>query len=297
MSVRPRAQFRYTTDGEEHDFRIRRARLTFGGHMFGKENSFKLELGLSPNDLGSSEKGLSKTPIYDFYADFRHFKYARIMVGQYKIPFSRQRVISSGNLQLVDRSIANDEFNLDRQNGVTLYTKQDNYRYYVGFYTGTGRDSGAFELSEAIAIARFEFLPLGKCDDYKEGVSGDAEMCVSIGAGYANRNLDTHIGTADYVIKVFDTSLFSDLYARHDDSGFSHGGSVQVGHQLPFLPFELAGRYGWVVPVDGKVRREYGVGASYYLHRHSIKLQSDFFRLDDGIKADDRFRVQLQTAF
>ena len=43
-----------------------------------------------------------------------------IKFGQGKLPGNRERVISSGNLQLVDRSRLNSRYNIDRDVGFTL---------------------------------------------------------------------------------------------------------------------------------------------------------------------------------
>ena len=60
-------------------------------------------------------------------------------------------MISSGNLQLVDRSIANREFTLDRDVGIELRSKdflgKGWFRYFVGVFTGEGHSS--FEFNDA----------------------------------------------------------------------------------------------------------------------------------------------------
>ena len=63
---------------------------------------------------------LRESPLLSYYLEFDYLRDLTVRVGQYKIPFSRQRVISSGNQQMVDRSIANGEFNLDRDIGIDI---------------------------------------------------------------------------------------------------------------------------------------------------------------------------------
>ena len=56
LTTRLRAQMRYTLEQEagelSHGFQLRRARLMFSGHVFGKDNAFKFELAVSPKDIG-----------------------------------------------------------------------------------------------------------------------------------------------------------------------------------------------------------------------------------------------------
>ena len=75
MVTRLRAQQRYTLTEEEgdisHGFQLRRARLMFKGNVFGKDNSYKFELAVSPKDIGLTSAGtISKTPLQDWYFHF-----------------------------------------------------------------------------------------------------------------------------------------------------------------------------------------------------------------------------------
>jgi phosphate-selective porin OprO and OprP len=206
LNVRPRAQFLYIFDTDfdvepealpdaSHSLQLRRARLAMTGHMFGPRHYFKMELAFSPRDLGMKDGVPTQTPLLDLYSEFRYFRDINLRVGQYKVPFSRQRVISSGNLQMVDRTLANGEFNLDRDVGADLRSKNlfgwDLFRYYVGVYAGEGRD--AFQPIEwntdlhFMSLARAEFVPHGECDDYTESdfVEDRRRPCLSLGLAHA----------------------------------------------------------------------------------------------------------------
>jgi hypothetical protein len=93
-----------------NDVAIRRARFILQGHAFGKDNQYKLEIDpLWPDNV-----------VLDYYLDFTQNKNVEVRVGQYKISSNRQRVISSGDLQMVDRSSVNAEFSLDRDIGLDI---------------------------------------------------------------------------------------------------------------------------------------------------------------------------------
>ncbi|MEW5851588.1 MAG: porin [Myxococcota bacterium] len=295
LITRVRGQFLYTLEKEagelpEHGLQLRRARLVFAGNMFDPHVKYKVELALSPGDMAVQDGIPRRTPILDWYMDFDWLRELALRVGQYKVPYNRQRVVSSGDLQLVDRSIANSEFNLDRDIGLdvrsTDFLGLGRLRYYAGIYIGEGRD--AFRVGDLglMYLARVEVLPLGGFSDYVEGDFERTGPRVSLGAAYAfldeakgNRGIlgsrprdggttDYHNGTADLVFKLYGLSLTSEIFARYgvrnpgnaeDEDGNpvpadkprnGYGVFLQGGYMLPWLPVEVAARYSQVRPND-----------------------------------------------
>lgn len=256
-----RAQFLYTLahDNEpdadaavQHSFQIRRARLTFSGHMFGAHNKYKVELALSPRDVGLADGVASNTVLLDYYLDFDHLRDLTLRVGQYKINYSVQRVISSGRLQLVDRSLNGPEFDLDRDIGLDLRSEDflgvGRMRYYAGVYFGGGRDNYTPEPvthgGGLMYLARFEVLPFGLFDDYIEGdFDRTKQPRLALGGAYAyiddaifNRGdkgqvptdggtTDYHNATASLVLKIVGFSLISEFFWRR---GVRHPGDAQI---------------------------------------------------------------------
>lgn len=200
MSTRLRAQMLYTfeeaisDENEEGEwvqgFQIRRARLMFKGNVFGKNNGYKFELAVSPKDIGLKSSGtISKSPLLDWYFHFGQVRDLNVRLGQYKVPYSRQRVVSSGNLQMVDRSIANGEFNLDRDLGLDIRSKNflglDKLRYYAGIYMGEGHSSYETGDLGMMYLGRVELMPMGMFKDYSEGdMNRSAKPKLSIGAAF-----------------------------------------------------------------------------------------------------------------
>ena len=195
LTTRLRAQMRYTLEHEggefTHGFQLRRARLMFKGHVFGKHNTLKFELAVSPRDIGLKSAGtISKSPLLDWYFHFTHLRDLNLRVGQYKVPYSRQRVVSSGNLQMVDRAVANGEFNLDRDVGLDFRSKDLGglgvLRYYAGVYMGEGHSSYANGDFGLMYLARIEVLPMGGFKDYSEAAfTRSREAKLSVGAAFA----------------------------------------------------------------------------------------------------------------
>jgi hypothetical protein len=121
-----------TTKDPEYDFRIARARLKLSGHVFSERVAYLFQV-----DFGKGNPMLK-----DYYADLGlvpDVLYLR--VGQFKRPFSRQQITSSGNQELVDRAITDKSFGAGRDIGVMLhnnYEKSPKLEWALGMFNGTG---------------------------------------------------------------------------------------------------------------------------------------------------------------
>lgn len=298
LQTRVRAQFRWTLadagDDWAHRFRIRRARVVFSGNTFHRDVRYKFELAFSPNDVGirddfaddASDRLPTLSPLLDFYIDFRQLRDLQVRVGQSKVFSNRQRVISSGNLQLVDRSLLNSEFTLDRDIGVDVRSRDflglDMLRYYAGVFIARGRDSQGLDDFGMMYLARLEFLPLGMFNDYSESdfERGGARLSIGAGYGYIDRargdrgirgSAPADGGTTDtqhvFLDALFKWQGFSALAEFAWRTGSRNPGdavdemgnmipvagtrdgiglNLQAGYLLPNLPVEVAARYGMI---------------------------------------------------
>ncbi|MCR9226119.1 MAG: OprO/OprP family phosphate-selective porin [Flavobacteriaceae bacterium] len=161
----------------QQDFLVRRARLKFNGFAYSPKLEYKIELGLSNRDMSGTSEFTGNTPryildavvIWNFYQNFE------LWFGQTKLPGNIERVISSGNLQQVDRSLLNGKFNIDRDMGFQL-----RHHFYLGktflvrekfaFSQGEGRNVTQGNLGGHQYTSRIELLPFGnfiKKGDYK----------------------------------------------------------------------------------------------------------------------------------
>lgn len=270
LNTRVRGQMLYTlvrdTGEMAHQLRIRRARLVFGGQFFGPNNRFKLELAIAPNDLGVGDNLAddpldrigTQSPLLDLYFDFRHLRDLSVRVGQYKLPSNRSRVISSGDLQMVDRSIVNAEFTLDRDMGLDFRSADflglGVLRYYAGASIGRGRDSQGFDDFGLDYFVRIEVLPFGMFNDYIEVDFERSDRArLSVGAVYAYqdrsrglRNITARApadgGTTDHHIAMFD-AIF-----KH--SGFSAQveAALRMGYRNPGDAVDASGQPIAVTP-------------------------------------------------
>ena len=290
LTTRLRAQFRYDIeDGAgdaEQSLQIRRARLQLGGNLYGKHNKFKVEIAISPRDDGLGDSGVTHSPLLSCFMAFTYLRDLNLRVGQFKVFYNRQRVISSGDLQLVDRSIVNGEFNLDRDLAISLFSRNlfgsELVSYYLTLGMGEGRD--AFKASNfgLLYIARVEVTPFGRFKDYREGdFTRDEHFRLSLGAAYSyvakaprNRGIigskvadggttNTHNATVDLMAKWRGLSMLTAWMWRKGsrnagDATDETGQRIAIeaardGHglqtQLGYIfpfPFEVAARWATI---------------------------------------------------
>ncbi|MBC6368592.1 porin [Algoriphagus sp. AK58] len=160
---------------EQTDFRVRRMRLRLDGYVLNPRIQYYIQLGFSKADMDLDGGGFAQ-PIRDAIIHYYFTPNLYVGFGQAKLPGNRERVISSGNLQFIDRSIANGIFTLDRDFGFfayyTLPTKgRALYQLKGAISTGEGRNPSPGD--EGLSYTgRLELLPFGKfknSGDYSEG--------------------------------------------------------------------------------------------------------------------------------
>ncbi|MDD7884648.1 porin [Flavivirga sp. 57AJ16] len=182
MKIGARMQFLAISNWEdnaanESNFLVRRARLKFDGYAFTPKLKYKLELGLSNRDISGASPFTSNAPRYILDAVMKwHFApNFELWFGQTKLPGNRERVVSSGNLQQVDRSLLNRRFNIDRDLGIQLrhhFNLSDTFvvKETLSISQGEGRNITTGNLGGHQYTGRIELLPFGNFSskgDYK----------------------------------------------------------------------------------------------------------------------------------
>ncbi|MCK0190495.1 porin [Arenibacter sp. F20364] len=159
---------------------IRRARLKFDGFVYSPKLAYKIELGLSNRDLSGASQYTSDAPRYilDAVVMWNFYQNFTLWVGQTKLPGNIERVISSGNLQMVDRSLLNSQFTLDRDIGLQLrhhtqLTHTFLIREIIAISQGEGRNITTGNLGGHQYSGRLELLPFGEFKGNGDYSGGD----------------------------------------------------------------------------------------------------------------------------
>lgn len=158
--------------------RVRRFRLRFDGYVVDPHITYVLQLAFANEDITDFIDDNPPNIVRDamiFYSPNKSWSFG---FGQGKLPGNRERINSSGGLQLPDRSPANGVFNIDRDFGFqAIYrTAFDNPFQFVlkgALTTGEGRNwvsSPGFNISYT---ARLELLPFGYFSSGGDFFQGD----------------------------------------------------------------------------------------------------------------------------
>ena len=250
---------------------IRRSRLKFDGFAYSPKLKYKLELGLSNRDMSGASAFTSNSPRYilDAVLKWNFSGNFVLWAGQTKLAGNRERVVSSGDLQMVDRSLLNSRFNIDRDIGLQLrhhFNLTDTFivKEVFSISQGEGRNVTKGNLGGHQYTSRLEILPFGNFaskGDYKgSDLKFETSPKLAIGVTYDFNNnavknrsnqgsymtndigfYETNISTlfVDAIYKHKGFSLMAeyanrdaaDPYAKNSDGSLT-GVEVQVGNGL-----------------------------------------------------------------
>lgn len=220
FNIRFRMQNRATyieNEGEESaiDGQIRRLRLRFDGYVGNPIFIYALQLSFAPGDVGEIQEGENINIIRDAIVFYRPNKRWNFGFGQTKLPGNRQRVNSSGGLQLTDRTINNARFTIDRDFGIQVHNQHEqtdkfSYNLRGAISTGEGRNSTDKPDNGLAYTGKVELYPLGaftKDGAYFEGdLMREAKPKVMLSGAYQFNNKARRTGG----------QLGNDLFEKRD---------------------------------------------------------------------------------
>lgn len=313
LQIYNRLQVRYTYEDEDgsrdtSSFRIRRYKVKFTGHAFTKDLTYKVQWNL-PSSSGRGK-------LEDAWANYKILDWLQLRGGQYKVPFNRQKITSSSKQMFVDRSLANDVFQLGRDIGVMVHAKPFNglFEYNLAMMQGAGINQTKNSNNQMLYATRLVVSPLGKFDNYVESdIEYHETPKFALGGGFTSNNgskiffddaittfsrdVNVKQATVDLIFKWRGFAFMGDGYWRRLDahsgeSGFARNGinangyTLQAGYFIP-LPYvrkrlEFAGRFSSVNPdtdIPKNSKSEIGGGMNWYFNGENNKVQADIRHL------------------
>lgn len=209
---------------ESFEANVRRLRLRFDGFL-GSDFSYYLQLSFSRGDQDWDVSGFPGV-VRDAMVFYNFSERLYVGFGQGKLPGNRQRVVSSGQQQFVDRSHVNALFNIDRDFGVMLYFQHQvgpiHYNLKGAISSGEGRNVQRTDDGLAYTT-RLELLPLGRFlndGDFSEGdLERESRPKLSIGVAYSiNQKARRHGGQRGYHLPepVDIRSVFFDYILKYN---------------------------------------------------------------------------------
>lgn len=192
--IQNRATFNSINDSDlglqSAEMRVRRLRMKFEGFVYNPRLTYYIQLSFSRGDMdfrGIDNSSVNNSPnvVRDAIIYYSLTKNVRLGFGQTKLPGNRQRVVSSGDQQFIDRSIVNATFNIDRDFGFFGQYTGKHLNLRGAITSGEGRNSNISPNGGLAYTGRVELLPLGKfsgTNDYIEGdLSREPRPKISIG--------------------------------------------------------------------------------------------------------------------
>lgn len=176
-----RAEFIEDREGETSiGAYVRRLRLRFDGYVGSPQFLYAIQLSFAPDDVGEIHDGGNLNVIRDAVIFYRPNDLWTFSFGQTKLPGNRQRVNSSGALQLTDRSINNAKFNLDRDFGLQVHHLNEirdrfSYNLKLAVTTGNGRNTTVEGDQGLSYTGKVELFPLGSFANSGSTFEGDIE--------------------------------------------------------------------------------------------------------------------------
>lgn len=168
-----RAQVRYSSLDFDNDFgnpnadkdelRLNRARFKLGG-----------KLGAEWLDY-YTEYDFVRPALLDMWVAPKVSEKLGFRIGQYKVPYNRERFDSSGKQQFAERSIVTPPFTLDRQIGATAMGRvfkgqKFDSNYFTGMFFGNGRATTHGDGGKPLVFGRWQWnifqrvLPFSRSD-------------------------------------------------------------------------------------------------------------------------------------
>lgn len=222
----------------ESNFLIRRSRLKFDGFAYTPKLKYKLEIGLSNRDISGTSAFTHNAPrlILDAVVRWNFYENFELWAGQTKLPGNRERVISSANMQTVDRSLVNSRFNVDRDMGVQLRNyfvlgREFIIREAFAFSQGEGRNVTTGNLGGFQYTGRLEVLPFGDFAAYSGAdLRREPFPKLAVGVSYDHNNdaVRTRSNMGSYMLT--DTGFFhTDINTFFLDAMFKYRGFSFMG--------------------------------------------------------------------
>ena len=301
---------------------VRRARIKGDGYAFSPKLRYKFEYDVANGFV------LDAVLKWNFTGNWT------LWFGQTKLPSNIERVFSSQKLQLVDRSLLNSKFTLDRDAGFQLrhhFNIGNTFlvREIVAVSQGEGLNQKGTSSGNGYT-GRIELLPFGKFSKKGDYFASDLKrektpkLMVCMTYDFNENAMRSRGQMGDYItgdLRSLQT-IMADIHFKY--KGFSFMGEYAnrtttdgspvinidetyytgsaINLQMGYLMknnWEVAGRYTQVTPEKITLNnniKQYTLGFSRYVVGHNLKIQGDVSYTQESNR-DNIIMFRLQTEF
>lgn len=257
LQFKTRIQLRYANSmregsaNDQQSFMARRIYFTGTGSFLTKNLTYNMT-------LQPTNGGVAADTLYYSWLNYKFMDASQVLFGLHKLNFNREEMTSSGKQQFVDRSLANERFNLDRSLGLVWHGKafDKKLEYYLTVANGRSTRANLNGNQEMLYIARVAYNPLGEFGYSESDTDNTQDLLLSVGLGGTYFQEETAVsatqddvlmGNADFTLKFHGFSFQSEVFYRNTDPGAAAsvrdaGYYAQAGYFLIPKKFEIAVR-------------------------------------------------------
>ncbi|MDP7029248.1 MAG: porin [Phycisphaerales bacterium] len=186
---------------DQYGFHVRRAKLKFSGNVIDPSWTYKTTL------VSERNGGNGNTYLEDAWVNKKLDDGWYVKVGQFKAPYLREELVSSGAQLAVERSMINNQFTYGWAQGVELGSKSDDLWGRVWYGDGPNSLNAVGSVSSTAALtARVDYKLAGDWKDWKtltgRGLKSDSYAFIGAAFEWFNMsedraNSDVEYGGAD----------------------------------------------------------------------------------------------------
>jgi hypothetical protein len=339
LSLRSQTRFelaRSLEDGAEFQskFSVTRIRLQLEGNVFGKDNRYKLEVGLADRGSFSYAK--------DFFVE-KKLGGLWVRFGQWKRPFSRQELVSDFSGTFNERSIANELAGGGRDIGIAVHNDYEKtpegIEWVVGLFNGFSggndrpkiattceQDPVSLEITCTNGVPTTlptDFSPAGvirvgynkgKVKGYTEIDTDGGPLRFGVAANYkidladlgkggessVGKNLSHGIGV-DAIVKVNGLDAMVGGFAmKLKSADMAFAAFAQLGYMVVPKKVHVGGRFAFreIAGTDNK-ELEVRAALNYLFAGHAFKIATDggFLKVTGGGDPEIQIRSMVQLTF
>jgi hypothetical protein len=292
----------------EHSFDLANYKLMVYGHThrnwgFGIQFNFR------------EEPGNQSFLLEDAWIKFRRWQHFQVWAGQGKVPFGRQLLTTTGDLQFVDRSIAAQRFHhtfnnadnprIGRDVGIQVIGESESYQFHVGAFNGNGINQDGDDNQSALVAIRLAVTPLGPMP-LRESNPEFTDRKVRIALGVSALTFEEGVSEPERInlagieaaLQVAGFSFVGEVFTENEDEQTgtppdeveTDGWYAQAGWLFPIGELgrlEFAGRVSEILeeepqltPFDPRDKEETGGAVSLYFAGHEGKIQADWRKVE-----------------
>ena len=210
-------------------FRIRRAKFKLEGWMYKPEIEFEVQLNWPDASTAQPNRFVEDANI-DW--DISKKKVFRVRFGQFKAPFGRQQLTSSGAQQFVDRAIQDERYNDARETGIALWGTLGGNKldWRAMMSNGNGRSNSTNDNSKYLWTGRLMWQAIGNTRMnqwgsgalFTEGDLGDSQGKPLLAIAGQVSNNDRSFAVAPPAVNLENTTYDADYTFKY--KGFASVG-------------------------------------------------------------------------